>query len=165
MGLQLIDRRRLSQALEQTKLNLQNFNVDSSDWKAGVVYRVSGIGPKQVNGKTVVRRDTYGPHIDAKLSDNAYFDRNYLDKYVDVSLNGKRVPVSVGQTVKGGEFGASRDGGTRSHTGWDYAFPDGSPVYLKNGAYVVRKQKTDWGTKLTIALPDGRTVNFLHGDA
>ena len=164
-GLQLISAKRQKEVLEQTKLNLQNFNVDTSDWKPGIVYRVSGIGPKQVNGKTVVRRDTYGPHIDAKLSDNAYFDRNYLDKYVDVSLNGKRVPVSVGQTVKGGEFGASRDGGTRSHTGWDYAFPDGSPVYLKNGAYVVRKQKTDWGTKLTIALPDGRTVNFLHGDA
>jgi hypothetical protein len=155
LGLQLVDRKRLSQALEQSKLNLQNFNVDSSDWKPGVVYKVSGIGPQ---GRT-----TYGPHIDAKLSDNSYFDRNYLDKYVDVAVGGKRVPVSAGPTVKNGEFGAPRDYG--SHSGWDYAFPDGSPVYLKNGAYVVRKQKTDWGTKLTIALPDGRTVNFLHGDA
>ena len=162
-GLQLISAKRQKEVLEQTKLNLQNFNVDTSDWKPGIVYRVSGIGPKQVNGKTVVRRDTYGPHIDAKLSDNAYFDRKYLDKYVDVSIKGKRVPVSAGPTVDGGEFGASRRYGT--HYGWDYAFPDGSPVYLKNGAYVVRKQKTDWGTKLTIALPDGRTVNFLHGDA
>ena len=154
-GLQLISAKRQKEVLEQTKLNLQNFNVDTSDWKPGVVYRVSGIGPK---GRT-----TYGPHIDAKLSDNSYFDRNYLDKYVDVSLKGKRVPISAGPTVDGGEFGASRDYGP--HNGWDYAFPDGTPVHLKNGAYVVRKQKTDWGTKLTIALPDGRTVNFLHGDA
>jgi hypothetical protein len=155
-GLQLISTQRQKEVLEQTKRNLQHFNVDSSDWKPGIVYRVSGIGPK---GRT-----TYGPHIDAKLSDNSYFDRNYLDKYVDVAVGGKRVPVSTGQTVNGGEFGASRDGGARVHTGWDYALPEGTPVYLKNGAYVVRKQKTDWGTKLTIALPDGRTVNFLHGD-
>ena len=156
LGLRLVDRKRLAQALQQSKVNLQNFNVDSSDWKPGVVYRVSGIGPK---GKT-----HYGPHIDAKLSDNSYFDRNYLDKYVEVSVSGKRVPISAGGRASGGggDFGAPRDYG--SHTGWDYAFPEGTPVHLKNGARVVRKQPTNYGTKLTIALPDGRTVNFLHGN-
>ena len=125
--------------------------------KSGVVYRVSGYGPGG--------RQHFGPHIDAKMEDNKFFNRNYLDKFVEVNQGGSWVPIGAGVTVAGGEFGASRDGGARVHTGWDYAFNDGAQVRLKGGARVVRKQQTSYGLKLSIALPDGRVVNFLHGTA
>ena len=155
IGLQKVSPAKIQSTLELTKASLQNANFDTTGWRTGVVYKVGGQGPK---GPT-----TYGPHIDAKMSDNAYFDRNYLDNYVEVNPGNGWVPVSAGQTVNGGEFGASRDGGTRSHTGWDYAFPAGAQVRLKNGARVVGKRETAWGTQLSIALRDGRTVQFLHG--
>jgi hypothetical protein len=155
IGLQKIPPAKLQAALELTRSSLLNSNFDTTGWRTGVVYKVGGIGPK---GPT-----TYGPHIDAKMTDNAYFDRNYLDNYVEVNPGNGWVPVSAGPTVNGGEFGASRDGGTRSHTGWDYAFPVGAQVRLKNGARVVGKTETAWGTQLSIALRDGRTVKFLHG--
>ena len=155
IGLQKVSPAKIQATLELTKASLQNANFDTTGWRTGVVYKVGGQGPK---GPT-----TYGPHIDAKMSDNAYFDRNYLDNYVEVNPGNGWVPVSAGQTVNNGEFGASRDGGTRSHTGWDYAFPTGAQVRLKNGARVVGKRETAWGTQLSIALRDGRTVQFLHG--
>jgi hypothetical protein len=155
IGLQKIPRQQLIQVLEQTKSNLQNVGFNASDWRQGVVYRVSGYGPK---GRT-----HFGPHIDAKMSDNSYFNREYLNKYVEVNQGGKWVPIGAGPTVPGGEFGARRDYGP--HTGWDYAFNDGAQVRLKGGARVVRKTQTDYGLKLSIALPDGRVVNFIHGTA
>jgi hypothetical protein len=157
IGLQKVPQQKLIQALEQTKSNLQNVGFNTSDWKSGVVYRVSGFGP---NGRT-----HFGPHIDAKMDDNSFFNRDYLNKYVEVNQGSGWVPVGAGVTVAGGEFGASRDGGARVHTGWDYAFNDGAQVRLKGGARVVRKQQTSYGLKLSIALPDGRVVNFLHGTA
>ena len=153
IGLQNVPRQRLAQALEQTKANLRNVGLNVEGMKDGVVYRVGGIGPKGASH--------FGPHIDAKMEDNSYFNRNYLDRFVTV--NG--APVGAGVTVAGGEFGASRDGGARVHTGWDYAFPTGAQVRLRNGARVVRRQQTSYGLKLSIALPDGRVVNFLHGTA
>jgi hypothetical protein len=157
IGLQKIPRQQLGQILEQTKSNLQNVGFNTSGMKSGVVYRVSGYGPGG--------RKHFGPHIDAKMEDNKFFNRNYLDKFVEVNQGGGWVPIGAGKTVDGGEFGASRDGGTRVHTGWDYAFNEGAQVRLKGGARVVRKQQTSYGLKLSIALPDGRVVNFLHGTA
>ena len=155
IGLRKVPPQKLQAALELTKASLQNANFDTTGWRTGVVYKVGGQGPKGPK--------TYGPHIDAKMTDNAYFDRNYLDNYIEVNPGSGWMPVSAGPTVKGGEFGASRDGGTRPHTGWDYAFPEGAQVRLKNGARVVGKRETAWGTQLSIALRDGRTVQFLHG--
>jgi muramidase (phage lysozyme) len=152
IGLQYVDQNKLGQVLQQTKANLQNVGFNTSDWKSGVVYRVNSIGPTST-----------GPHIDAKLDGGGYFNRNYLDKFVEVNDRGKWVPISAGETAPGGRFGAPRSYG--SHNGWDYAFDKGSPVRLKGGARVVRKQQTEHGLKLSIALPDGRVVNFLHGTA
>ena len=155
IGLQKVSPAKIQATLELTRASLQNANFDTTGWRTGVVYQVGGQGPKGPK--------TYGSHIDAKMTDNAYFDRNYLDSYVEVNPGSGWMPVSAGPTVNGGEFGASRDGGNRSHTGWDYAFPEGAQVRLKNGARVVGKRETAWGTQLSIALRDGRTVQFLLG--
>ena len=72
-------------------------------------------------------------------------------------------PISAGQTVGGGEYGASRSYGR--HLGWDYAVPDGTQVVLRNGARIISKKPSDNGDMLTIALPDGRRFTFLHGKA
>jgi len=101
----------------------------------------------------------YGPHFDIKGIDNSYFDRVALDDYVRV--NGK--PLSSGQTVAGGEFGASRDGGARKHTGWDYAFGPNAALTLTGGAQWLGSQPTDYGDAAQFRLPDGRTFKILHG--
>lgn len=101
----------------------------------------------------------YGPHFDIKGTDNSYFDRAALDRYVQV--DGK--PLSSGLTVAGGEFGASRDGGARKHTGWDYAFGDNAALTLTGGAQWLSNQISDYGDAAQFRLPDGRTFKILHG--
>lgn len=101
----------------------------------------------------------YGPHFDIKGIRGEYFNRAALDPYVKV--NGK--PLSSGITVPGGEFGASRDGGTRKHTGWDYAFGGNAALTLAGGAQWVGSQSTDYGDAAQFRLPDGRTFKILHG--
>ena len=103
--------------------------------------------------------NTYGPHFDIKGINGQYFDRAALDDYVRV--NGR--PLSSGLTVPGGEFGASRDGGTRKHAGWDYAFGDNAALTLTGGAQWTGNQSTDYGDAAQFRLPDGRTFKILHG--
>jgi len=101
----------------------------------------------------------YGPHFDIKGTDNSYFPRDALDPYVQV--NGK--PLSSGLTVAGGEFGASRDGGRRKHTGWDYAFGGDAALSLAGGAQWLGSTPTSYGDAAQFRLPDGRTFKILHG--
>jgi hypothetical protein len=93
----------------------------TKDLKTGT-YVQGGWGPQGAN--------QYGDHFDIARVDGGFFDRSALDQFALV--NGK--PVSAGLTVKGGEFGASRDGGSRVHKAWDYAFGKGARLQLANGA-------------------------------
>lgn len=93
----------------------------TKDLKTGT-YVQGGWGPQGPN--------QYGDHFDVARVDGGQFDRAALDKFAVV--NGK--PLSAGLTVKGGEFGASRDGGARVHKAWDYAFGKGARLQLANGA-------------------------------
>lgn len=155
IGLQYVKPQQLTAALETAKANLQNPNFDPSRMKSSIVYKVGGIGP-QGPGQ-------YGPHLDIKQTNNKFFQRTSLDNYVGFDTGAGVIPVSAGVTVDGGEFGALRDYG--QHTGWDYAMPAGTKVILRNGAWIVGKTKTDYGDRLTIALPDGRRFNIIHGTA
>ena len=155
IGLQNVKPQQLEAALNSAKTNLQNPNFDPSRMKSSIVYRVGGIGP-QGPGQ-------YGPHLDIKQTNNKFFQRTSLDNYVGFDTGAGVIPVSAGVTVDGGEFGAPRSYG--AHSGWDYAMPQGTKVILKNGAWIVGKVKTDYGDRLTIALPDGRRFNIIHGTA
>jgi hypothetical protein len=155
IGLQYVKPQQLVTALETAKANLQNPNFDPSRMKSSIVYKVGGIGP-QGPGQ-------YGPHLDIKQTNNKFFQRTSLDNYVGFDTGAGVIPVSAGVTVAGGEFGAPRSYG--QHTGWDYAMPAGTKVILRNGAWIVGKTKTDYGDRLTIALPDGRRFNIIHGTA
>jgi murein DD-endopeptidase MepM/ murein hydrolase activator NlpD len=123
--------------------------------KSSIVYKVGGIGP---NGP-----GQYGPHLDIKQDTGKFFSRTSLDNYIGFDTGAGVVPVSAGVTVAGGQFGAPRSYG--SHNGWDYAMPQGTKVILRNGAWVAGKVKTDYGDRITVALPDGRRFNIIHGTA
>jgi len=123
-----------------------------------VAYEIGGQGPKGP--------DQYGPHAHVSMPNQKYFERTALDNFVKIMLNGKLVPLSAGATVEGGEYGASRDGGTRKHTGVDFAAPKGTKLYLTNGARLIRvEKKTGYGDKLTFMAPDGRTFSIIHGES
>jgi murein DD-endopeptidase MepM/ murein hydrolase activator NlpD len=118
----------------------------------------------------------FSEHTDIKQQDNpntpanerlAYFKDNALDNFVEfndpefgnitLSELRRRIPIA------GGGFYDMRDGGTRQHAGYDYGTKKGTKLYLKNGARVVSKSQTQWGSMVIIQLPDGRRFSFLHG--
>lgn len=117
------------------------------------VYRQGGWGPKG--------RNQYGDHHDIKRVDGGRFERNALDRYVLVDGQ----PLSRGRTVKGGEFGASRDGGTRTHTAWDYAFQQGKGnLTLTGGARWIGVTKGSYGDEARFRTPDGKVYRIIHGN-
>jgi hypothetical protein len=111
-----------------------------------LVYRIDSIGPTST-----------GPHLDVKDTQGGMFGRYDLDNYIEVEVGGSRKPLS---TVITDDQAAHRRRG--SH-GIDFAYPKGTPVFLKNGAQVISNSPTEHGDKLVIQLPDGRTFSFLHG--
>jgi len=116
---------------------------------SGGRYMQGGIGPKGKN--------QYGAHFHISRSDQADFGRTALDKYV--SVNNK--PLSSGATVRGGEYGAGREG--RSHTGIDYAFPPGAALGLKGGAKFTSSKAGSYGDETAFQTPDGKVYKILHG--
>jgi hypothetical protein len=154
-GLRNVNPKHITAALQTAKANLNNPNFDVSRMKSSIVYKVGGIGP---NGP-----GQYGPHLDIKQDTGKFFSRTSLDNYIGFDTGAGVVPVSAGVTVAGGQFGAPRSYG--SHNGWDYAMPQGTKVILRNGAWVAGKVKTDYGDRITVALPDGRRFNIIHGTA
>ena len=117
-------------------------------------YIQGGYGPKGPN--------QYGAHFDIKRSDGSYFGRNALDQYVEV--NGKA--LSSGYTVPGptgGAFGASRDGGTREHRAWDFAFGGSASLGLKNGAKWISNSGGSYGDNAVFQTPDGKIYRIIHG--
>ena len=74
-------------------------------------------------------------------------------------------PLSRGTTVKGGKFGASRDGGTRTHTAWDYAFQQGKGnLTLTGGARWIGVTKGSYGDEARFRTPDGKVYRIIHGN-
>lgn len=115
------------------------------------VYMQGGIGPSGPG--------QYGPHYDIKRVDGKYFPRGALDRYV--SVNGG--PLSAGTTVSGGQFGAMRDGGSRVHNAWDYAFGGDAKLSLKGGAKWTGTSKGSYGDNTAFQTPDGTVYRLIHG--
>ena len=115
------------------------------------VYMQGGIGPSGPG--------QYGPHYDIKRVDGGYFPRGALDRYV--SVNGG--PLSAGTTVSGGQFGAMRDGGSRVHNAWDYAFGGDAKLSLKGGAKWTGTSKGSYGDNTAFQTPDGTVYRLIHG--
>ena len=61
-------------------------------------------------------------------------------------------------------YGASRDGGSRQHKGYDFRSEAGSKIKLRNGAKVVKVIRgTPNGDHVVIEFKDGSRKRFLHG--
>jgi len=114
-------------------------------------YIQGGYGPGGANA--------YGAHFDIKRVDGSYFNRSELDRYV--SVNGRA--LSSGVTVPGGQFGASRDGGRRTHNAWDYAFGNGAALTLKGGAKWQSTSGSSYGDVAVFQTPDGKFYRIIHG--
>ena len=141
----------VTQRLQELKARMQAPPMRQPEMmRTNVVYRVGNIGPTST-----------AAHLHVGARDGGFFHRNFLDKYIRVGKS--KGPLSTGVTVSGGVFGAGRDYGT--HKAWDFAFDDGTPVYLSNGAQVIGNRKTQHGDELVIQLPNGRQFYFLHGKA
>jgi len=98
-----------------------------------------------------------GPHFDVKKVGGGYFDRKFLDQYVQV--NGK--PLSSGTTVGGGTFAAHQG---RDSSGWDYAFGGGRhAATLMGGAQWLEGKPTAHGEQRRFQIPTGEQFQFLHG--
>lgn len=152
IGLQNLPASQVANALNQTRANINNPRFDVNNMRQEIVYKVGNIGPTST-----------GAHLDVKQETGSYFGRESLDNFIAFQTPKGIQPLSTGVTVSGGRFGAPRSYG--SHAGWDYAVPAGTPVVLRNGARMIASRKTEHGDQLTIALPDGRRFNFLHGTA
>ena len=147
---------KMQQEIQKNQMQLQAARETaarsgSSAVSGGGRYIEGGYGPSGPNA--------YGAHFDIKRSDGSYFGRADLDKYV--SVNGK--PLSSGVTVPGGEFGAMRDGGSRVHNAWDYAFGGGAALTLKNGAKFTSSKNTAYGDATAFQTPDGKVYRIIHG--
>jgi hypothetical protein len=126
----------------------------------------SGAGGQSstVSGVVYTQGDLGSPgafHFDIKRVEGGFYEREYLDNYVQV--NGK--PIGSGITVKGGEYGAPRKYG--GHGGWDYAFGDkNAGLTLVNGARLISVTPTKtYGDKLIFQLPTGEQFAIIHGRA
>lgn len=152
IGLQYLPPAQVAAALNQTRANINNPRFDVNNMREEIVYKVGSIGPTST-----------GAHLDVKQDSGAFFGRESLDNFIAFQTPKGLKPLSAGVTVPGGRFGAARSYG--SHNGWDYAVDAGTPVVLRNGARMIASRKTEHGDQLTVALPDGRRFNFLHGTA
>jgi len=113
------------------------------------------------------------PHLDVKQQDNpntpqnefrARFKENDLDNYVVVK-DPEYGTIPVGELRKrlpgrGDDFDQHM---ARGSHGIDYPTAYNSQVFVRNGARIVSKQQTKWGSMVIIQLPDGRRFSFLHG--
>jgi hypothetical protein len=154
VGLQKIPDSVLSRAVSQ--FNSASVFNSPENLLPRLVYRIGNRG----YGST-------GPHLDVKpvRPGTLKTDPNMpsitakeLDVYV--AVGSRRKPLSQG-TVTTDNDPKHRKRGSFGH---DFAAPDGTPVYLMNGARVVGSTKGDGDSDVTvIELPDGRRYQFLHG--
>ena len=113
------------------------------------------------------------PHLDVKQQDNpntpksefaTRFNVHDLDNYVIVK-DPEFGTIPVGELRKrlpgrGDDFDQHV---ARGSHGIDYPTAYNTQVFVRNGARVVSKQQTRWGSMVIIQLPDGRRFSFLHG--
>ena len=113
------------------------------------------------------------PHLDVKQQDNpntpqnefrARFKENELDQFVVVQdPEFGMIPVGDLRKRLPGRGDSFDQHMARGSHGIDYPTAYNSKVFVRNGARIVSKQQTRWGSMVIIQLPDGRRFSFLHG--
>ena len=113
------------------------------------------------------------PHLDVKQQDNpntpqnefrGRFAENELDQFVAVQdPEFGMIPVGDLRKRLPGRGDSFDQHMARGSHGIDYPTAYNSKVFVRNGARIVSKQQTRWGSMVIIQLPDGRRFSFLHG--
>ena len=113
------------------------------------------------------------PHLDVKQQDNpntpqnefrGRFAENELDQFVVVQdPEFGMIPVGDLRKRLPGRGDSFDQHMARGSHGIDYPTAYNSKVFVRNGARIVSKQQTRWGSMVIIQLPDGRRFSFLHG--
>jgi hypothetical protein len=113
------------------------------------------------------------PHLDVKQQDNpntpqnefrGRFKENELDQFVVVQdPEFGMIPVGDLRKRLPGRGDSFDQHMARGSHGIDYPTAYNSKVFVRNGARIVSKQQTRWGSMVIIQLPDGRRFSFLHG--
>lgn len=164
-------RREVQQAVNQLKSQLEG--LDRRKFEARNEVRIaeqklsSAVQVESITSKGTYKQGGYGPggpnayapHFDIARADGKPYSRTALDQYVVV--NGR--PLSSGVTVKGGEYGASRDGGTRKHGAIDYAFAGNAELSLTNGAKWLKSNKGSYGDNTVFMDGKGEIYRIIHG--
>ena len=102
----------------------------------------------------------------AKNEDRMEFADNALDNFVVVKdPEFGTIPIGQLRRKLPGRGDSFAGHVARGSHGIDYPTAMGSQIFLQNGARIVSKAPTAWGTKVVIQLPDGRRFSFLHGKA
>lgn len=102
----------------------------------------------------------------AKNEDRMEFADNVLDNFVVVKdPEFGTIPIGQLRRKLPGRGDSFAGHVARGSHGIDYPTAMGSQIFLQNGARIVSKAHTAWGTKVVIQLPDGRRFSFLHGKA
>jgi hypothetical protein len=102
----------------------------------------------------------------ARNEDRMEFADNALDNFVVVKdPEFGTIPIGQLRRKLPGRGDSFAGHVARGSHGIDYPTAMGSQIFLQNGARIVSKAPTAWGTKVVIQLPDGRRFSFLHGKA
>ena len=102
----------------------------------------------------------------AKNEDRMEFADNALDNFVVVKdPEFGTIPIGQLRRKLPGRGDSFAGHVARGSHGIDYPTAMGSQIFLQNGARIISKAPTAWGTKVVIQLPDGRRFSFLHGKA
>jgi len=100
----------------------------------------------------------------ARNEDRMEFADNALDNFVVVKdPEFGTIPIGQLRRKLPGRGDSFAGHVARGSHGIDYPTAMGSQIFLQNGARIVSKAPTAWGTKVVIQLPDGRRFSFLHG--
>ncbi len=145
--------------------NRDNYRDDISDEDAqrlGVIGYSATAAPQLVYKVDRIGPASTGFHLDTKRVDRKFFNITDLDNYIEVELNGKRVPLS--KTTQTSGFYETRGGG-RLHAGYDHGLPQNTEIYAKNGAVVTYAGDSGDGNGdvVVIDIPGFGEIQFLHG--
>jgi hypothetical protein len=168
IGLEKVSDAQLDQAMNvwsQRTNGSQNFWRQPHAVQPQLFYYVSGVGPTSTgphaDGKPVIPGSLQSgrdlPSITVKSWDDFVFYKNSKGEFRPISDFG----TSMGRSRKQDDAGHR----ARGSFGHDWPIPDGTPLFLANGARVVGAQRTEHGDRIVFEFPGGRRYAILHGRA
>jgi len=168
IGLEKVPDGQIDQALTAWT---QRTNASQSPWRQPhaiqpqLFYYTSGIGPTSTgphgDGKPVIPGTLQSgpslPAITVNSWDGFVFYKDSRGQFRPISDFGTSMDRSGKQDDAGHR--------ARGSFGHDWPIPEGTPLYLANGARIVGAQRTEHGDRIVFEFPGGKRYAILHGRA